>query len=74
MDQVPRKALTIKEARQALGGIGNATIYEEIDAGRLRTFCIGRRRLVSLAAIDDYIAQQERETSPQPGDLPPDPE
>ena len=56
-----KAAVSILEARTMLGGIAQATIYKLIDDGRLKTFCIGRRRLVGVDAIRDYITRAERE-------------
>ena len=56
-----KAAVTIPEARAMLGGIAQATIYRLIDNGNLKTFRIGRRRLVGVNAIHDYIARAERE-------------
>lgn len=41
--------------------MSRSVIYEQIRAGRLRTVKQGRTRLVSAAAIHDYIALLERE-------------
>lgn len=58
-------ALTIAEARAALGGISNVTIYSLINSGELRTFTIGRRRFVSREAIADFIrAREARSVTP----------
>ncbi len=55
-----RAAYTVQEARTLLGGIAHATIYKLIDTGELRTFRIGRRRLIGVDAIRDYIARAEQ--------------
>lgn len=54
-----RAAVSIAEARTLLGGIANGTIYRLIGMGELRTFRVGRRRLVGIDAIHDYIARAE---------------
>lgn len=48
--------ITIANARKALG-IGNTKIYELINAGRLVTLRIGRRRLVTCASIQQLVEQ-----------------
>ena len=58
-----RDALSVAEARQRLGSISNAKIYELIRSGELRSFTIGRRRLVSQTAILEFIAQREAATA-----------
>jgi len=54
-----RDALSVVEARERLGGISNATFYELVKDGRLLTFKIGRRRLISQEAIHDFIRRME---------------
>jgi excisionase family DNA binding protein len=51
---VPDRLLDVKEAAAALG-IGRSTIYQELDAGRLRSLKVGRRRLVPSSATTEYI-------------------
>lgn len=48
------QALTVKDARVALS-ISNTTIYKLIGAGKLKTFKIGRRRLIAASSIDALI-------------------
>jgi len=57
-----RAAVSISEAREMLGGIANGTIYRLIGDGELLTFRVGRRRLVGIDAIYDYISRAERDT------------
>ena len=52
-----RLAYPIPEAAEILG-IGRTTLYAEIGAGRLSTITIGRRRLVTREALEDYLAQK----------------
>ena len=52
-------ALTIKDVCRALN-VTHPTVYKEIQAGRLHTFTIGRRRLVTPHALHDYITQREK--------------
>lgn len=46
---------SVEEAALALG-LSRSRIYELIRSRQLRTVKQGRRRLVSIAAIEDYIA------------------
>ncbi len=57
-----RAAYSVREARELLGGISQATFYSLKNSGALRTFRIGKRRLVSERAIDDFIRSREEET------------
>ncbi len=59
-----RAAVSVAEAREMLGGIANATIYRLIGSGELRTFRVGRRRLVGVEAIQDYISHAEHNGQP----------
>ena len=61
METFHRDALSVVEARERLGGISNATFYELISTGELRTFKLGRRRLISQEAIHDFIHRKEGE-------------
>ena len=53
-------AFSIRETRENLGGISNATMYKLISDGEIATFNIGRRRFVSHESIRDYIRKQEK--------------
>ena len=48
------RLLSIDEAATALG-IGRTAFYHELANGRLRSFKVGRRRLIPASAIDAYI-------------------
>jgi len=43
--------------------MSRSVIYEQIRAGRLHTVKQGRRRYVTTAGINDYVALLEREAS-----------
>jgi excisionase family DNA binding protein len=51
----PDRLLSVDEAAAMLG-ISRVSIYGEINAGRLQTLTVGRRRLVPAAAIAEFIA------------------
>jgi excisionase family DNA binding protein len=53
------RLLAIKQAIYELG-ISRTALYELIEAGRLKTVKIGRRRLVPIEAIDELIAGLEK--------------
>lgn len=50
----------IPEAMNLLS-MGRSAIYEQIRSGRLRSVRQGRSRLISAAAIRDYVTLLERE-------------
>ena len=52
-------AVSVVEARKRLGGISNAKFYQLVNSGDLRTFRIGRRRLISRSAIRDFVRERE---------------
>lgn len=51
----PERLLSVPEAAKALG-LGRSATYEELGAGRLASFKVGRRRLVPASAIAAYVA------------------
>lgn len=55
-------AFSVSDASKALG-LGTTKLYEEIGAGRLRTVTVGTRRLVTRAALDEYVALLEHEAA-----------
>ncbi len=56
-------ALTVKQAREALGGLSQTLFYDIINSGELKTFKIGRRRLISREELQRYISElQQRES------------
>ena len=53
--QTTPRLLAIKQAIYELG-ISRTALYELIEDGRLKTVKIGRRRLVPIEAIEEFIA------------------
>ncbi|GAA3218438.1 helix-turn-helix domain-containing protein [Pseudonocardia petroleophila] len=49
-----RQLYRVTEA-MALLSLSRSVIYEQIRAGRLRSVCQGRARLIPAAAIADYV-------------------
>lgn len=49
--------VSIREAAELLG-ISQRMTIKLVDAGELRSLKIGRRRLVPMAAVRDYIAER----------------
>lgn len=54
----PVGAFSIPEFAEAFK-IGRSTVYELIEAGELKSFHVGRRRLVSFAAAAEWQAKRE---------------
>ena len=57
----PQFAFSVPDAAK-LAGLGKSLLYEEIREGRLKTFRVGSRRLVSRDALEQYIREREQET------------
>lgn len=49
-----RLAYSIVEAAGVIG-VGRTTMYALIDAGSIPTVTVGRRRLVTRRALEDYL-------------------
>jgi excisionase family DNA binding protein len=58
----PPRLYRITDAMQVLR-MSRTVIYEQIRSGRLRTVKQGRSRLITAAAIHDYIALLEHEAA-----------
>ena len=56
MHDQEKLAFTIEEAARALS-VSRTTLYEMISANALRTVKIGRRRVVPVCVLHDYIGQ-----------------
>lgn len=54
----PDRLCSIPEAAEALG-IGRTLAYRELDAGRLRSVKVGRRRLVPASAVTAYTETKQ---------------
>ena len=56
---VPRRAAyRVEEVASLLGDLHVRHVWRLIQTGDLASFKVGRRRMVSAGAIDDYIAKQ----------------
>jgi excisionase family DNA binding protein len=50
-----RRVLRVEEAAELLG-VGRSLVYDLIREKRLRSFKVGSRRLIPVAAIDELVA------------------
>jgi excisionase family DNA binding protein len=57
IEREPDRLLSIEQAARALG-IGRTALYSEIGAGRIRSFKVGRRRLIPSSAISEVASGQ----------------
>lgn len=53
------RLLSVKEACDRLG-IGHWALYQLMHKHALKTVRIGKRRLISTNAIDEFVSNQER--------------
>jgi excisionase family DNA binding protein len=53
---VPKRHLYRVPEAMALLSMSRSVLYEQIRAGRLRTVCQGRTRLIPAVAINEYVA------------------
>jgi excisionase family DNA binding protein len=51
-----RLLVDVPEACRILGGVSRAYLYELIAAGRIATVKLGKRRLVPVAALEQFAA------------------
>jgi excisionase family DNA binding protein len=54
-----RLAVSPAEAAR-LAGIGRTTLYEALGSGALRSLKIGKRRLITIEALKDWLTAAER--------------
>ena len=52
---IPPLLVSINDACAALGGIARPTIYELINRGELERVRIGRRSLITLQELSNYV-------------------
>jgi len=55
-----RLSYTVEEALAATG-LNRSAFYRAVSADEIRTFKIGRRRMVSASALRNFIAAKEQE-------------
>ncbi len=53
-----RLAVSTYEAAE-LAGVGRTTIYEAIQSGALKSLKLGKRRLIRIEALRDWLAAHE---------------
>ncbi len=71
MHEIPVSGLAVSiDEASRLTNLSKPTLYSEIEAGRLRSFTQGRRRLISVKALKEWIAARERQTLTPKGKRP----
>ncbi|WP_312915357.1 helix-turn-helix domain-containing protein [Stenotrophomonas sp.] len=63
MKESPERLSYNVEEALAVTGLNRNAFYRAINTDEIRTFKIGRRRMVSAAALRDFIAAKEEETT-----------
>ena len=61
ISNVPRAVISVPEAMLALD-LSRQAIYDEINAKRLRSFKVGRRRLIPVEGIPEWVAAMEKQS------------
>ena len=59
----PKLSFTIEQAIDATG-LNRSAIYRAMTTGEIRSFKVGKRRMVSARALQDYIAAKEQDSAP----------
>lgn len=54
--QLERKSVTVKEAMRATG-LGRNSFYELLHAGKIRALRVGRKWVIPVRAIDEFLEQ-----------------
>jgi excisionase family DNA binding protein len=57
------RLLTVEQVQERLP-LHRSTIYELLESGKLRSVRIGRRRLISASALQEYIAGLQAQPPP----------
>ncbi len=60
MNEQKKLAYTVEEAEK-VSGLSRSRIYRDIKAGDLKSFTVGRRRMISEQALRDRIAKLEKQ-------------
>ncbi len=60
IDEHWRVSYTVECVAEATG-LCRRTIYKEMDSGRLKSFKVGTRRLISASALREWVAERENE-------------
>ena len=55
---LPKIGYSIKEAEK-ITGLGRTTLWKAIEEGRLKCFKVGRRRIFSLAHLEEFLKLYE---------------
>jgi excisionase family DNA binding protein len=61
--ELEKRLFSVENVMQMLN-VGRTKVYNEMDSGRLRSVKVGRRRLVTAAALDEFIAKVCSQTTP----------
>jgi excisionase family DNA binding protein len=59
---IPPSGLSVPEIMFSTG-LARATVYAEINSGRLKSFKVGRRRLISPQSLEAWVRNAERAAS-----------
>lgn len=63
-DRLPPKLVNPEQGAR-LTGLSESTFYELLRAGKIASFKVGRRRVIPVAAIEEWIATELAEAGEQ---------
>jgi hypothetical protein len=59
--QIEKQAFSVAEFMVRHGITDRNFVYSEMTAGRLRTYMLGRKRMISLRVADEWQANMEKQ-------------
>ncbi len=62
VDNLDRKLVSVEEAARTLS-IGRSLLFEMLSAGTIRSVKVGRRRLVPVSALEEYVKRLTEDQS-----------
>jgi Helix-turn-helix domain len=69
----PRRLFTLEDVRVGLADMSRANLYRLVRKGDLKTVSIGRRKYVTAAELDRYVASLEESAALVPTEVEPPP-
>lgn len=60
--ELPLAGLSVEEVMESTG-LSRQTVYNQINSGALRSFKVGRRRLVSPSALQSWVKRLENDAA-----------
>jgi excisionase family DNA binding protein len=61
MEHIDKRALSVGEAAKA-AGVGRTTLFQEIRNGRITALKVGRRTIITIDALETWLASLPKRT------------